>query len=82
MTFILYYSNEWTILTLIANILQYTGDVNDENPGTGVMGRMNDVLKQKGLQTSANNVASGLKMLSGDQMFNNPVYTGKIQHEG
>ena len=37
-----------------------------------------DVLKQNGLQTSANNVDDGMTMLSGDQMFNNPVFTGTI----
>ena len=37
-----------------------------------------DVLKQNGFQTSANNVDNGMVMLSGDQMFNNPVCSGKI----
>ena len=37
-----------------------------------------DLLKAKGLQTSANNVESGLEMLQGDQVYNNAVYTGKL----
>ena len=47
-------------------------DIYDSNPGTGVMGRMLDVLKLKGLQTSANNAGGGQEMLAGDQLYNNP----------
>lgn len=54
----------------------YTADLHDSNTGTGVMGRILDVLKRKGLQTSANDVQNGgMAMLTGDQKFNNPVYT-------
>ena len=55
----------------------YTSDIHQVSPGTGVFGRMLDILKLQGKQTSANNVDKGTKMLSGDQMFNNAVYTGK-----
>lgn len=58
-------------------------DVLGENLGTGVLGRMQDQLKIKGLQTSANSIAGkGGTMLSGDAQFNNPVFTvstGKLQ---
>ena len=55
----------------------YTSDIYEASPGTGVFGRILDILKLQGKQTSANNVGQGMKMLSGDQMFNNAVYTGK-----
>ncbi|KAL7539583.1 hypothetical protein ACHAXR_009408 [Thalassiosira sp. AJA248-18] len=53
----------------------YTSDIHHANPGTGVFGRILDILKQQGLHTSANNVDNGMTMLSGDQAFDNPVYT-------
>ena len=56
----------------------YTSDIYRTNPGTGVFGRILDVLKLQGKQTSANNVEAGMTMLSGDQMFSNAVYTGEI----
>jgi len=53
----------------------YTGDPKREDIGTGVMGRMLDTLNNQGLQTSANNVNSGMTMLSGDPTYSNPVFT-------
>ena len=56
----------------------YTSDIHQVNPGTGVFGRILDILKLQGKQTSANNIDNGMaRMLSGDQMFSNAVYTGK-----
>jgi len=53
----------------------YTGDPYEENPGTGVFGRMLDMLKERGYSTSANSVSGGGEtMLTGDQSFNNPVW--------
>ena len=40
-------------------------------PGTGVCGRMLDVLKRNGYQTSANSVDANSKMLTGDSLYAN-----------
>lgn len=54
----------------------YTCDPYEENPGTGVFGRMLDMLREKrGYQTSANSISGGGGlMLTGDQAFNSPVF--------
>ena len=53
----------------------FTGDPYEENPGTGVFGRMLDMLKVRGYHTSANSVSGGGEtMLTGDQAYNNPVF--------
>lgn len=58
-----------------------TGDPQEVNPGTGVFGRILDVLKNTTrYQTSANSVVgSGEKMLTGDQLFNNPVVSLSVR---
>lgn len=52
----------------------YTGDTYNNNTGTGVMGRICDLLKYNGLQPNANDVNIGMTMLTGDAIFKNPVY--------
>jgi len=54
----------------------FTGDPLEKNAGTGVFGRMLDVLRLNGYHTSANAVTGyGGKMLTGDQLHNFPVTT-------
>lgn len=60
----------------------YTSDIDNKKPGTGVMGRMLDVLNNQGLHTSANNVNDGMTMLAGDSKFANPVYTVSTTNRG
>lgn len=53
----------------------YRCDPYDENPGTGVFGRMLDKLNVRGYHTSANSISGGGElMLTGDQAYNNPVF--------
>ncbi|KAL7541246.1 hypothetical protein ACHAXR_012136 [Thalassiosira sp. AJA248-18] len=53
-----------------------TGDPYETNASTGIWGRVLDMLKQGGYQTSANGVAgSGETALTGDQYYSNPVYS-------
>lgn len=53
-----------------------TGDPYEVNAGTGVWGRMLDMLKENGYQTSANSVSgSGEGALTGDQLYSNPVWS-------
>ena len=52
-----------------------TCDTYGNTPGTGVLGRILDVVQSKGLKTSANNVNGGATMLSGDISLGNQVNT-------
>lgn len=60
----------------------YTADIDNKKPGTGVMGRLLDVLNNQGLHTSANNVNDGMTMLAGDSAFGHPVYTVSTTNRG
>lgn len=53
-----------------------SADPYEQNPGTGVGGRMLDMLKVRGYHTSANSVSgSGESQLTGDQYYSNPLWT-------
>lgn len=52
-----------------------TVDPMKENTGTGVAGRILDLLKRVGYQTSSNSVNSNSEFAKGDQVDNNPVIT-------
>eukprot|EP00571_Detonula_confervacea_P003966 CAMPEP_0172325104 /NCGR_PEP_ID=MMETSP1058-20130122/53168_1 /TAXON_ID=83371 /ORGANISM="Detonula confervacea, Strain CCMP 353" /LENGTH=76 /DNA_ID=CAMNT_0013041565 /DNA_START=64 /DNA_END=290 /DNA_ORIENTATION=+ len=53
----------------------YKGDPYESNAGTGVFGRILDVLKLKGQNTSPNAVGTSEMMLEGDQQYNNRIYS-------
>ncbi len=54
---------------------QFYLDPHRKNPGTGVLGRMLDILKKNGYQTSANTVDGSSKIMLGDSFYGNSPVT-------
>jgi len=50
-------------------------DINDEAAGTGIGGRILDVLRRQGYHTSANVVDANENLLKGSSLDNNPVWS-------
>lgn len=51
----------------------YRNDAFNQRPNSGVFGRMADQLNLRGFQSATNAAGAGGTMLTGDQLYNNPV---------